>query len=113
MKPITVINGPFEPGGSAIIDRGFLVAPGIAMYVSSTHRQLWLQHVTVRDYDTCSGGIGVILSENVIRDDREIIAELYANLRGMDGFEFVCTVLVQNGVDIEMFPPEESILDET
>jgi hypothetical protein len=108
MTPITIINGPFEPSGAAIVDRGFLVAPGIAMYVSSTHRQLWLQHVTFRDTDTYAGGIGVILAEDVLRDDAEIIAELYATLRGMDGFEFVCRVLVQNGIDVEMYPPDEA-----
>lgn len=105
MKPITVINGPFEPGGKAIVDRGFLVAPGIAMYVSSTHNQLWLQHVRDRDADMFAGNLGVILTENVERDADELIAELYAKLCNMTGFEFVCTVLVQNGIDIEMYPP--------
>ncbi|MGG4142988.1 hypothetical protein ABEW34_07630 [Paenibacillus algorifonticola] len=111
MKPITVINGPYSEGGSVKIERAYLVSPSIAMYVSDGN--LWLDRVIPvpgRLYETYASDVGIILTEGVSGDVGALITAMYAALRSMDAFEFVVTVLLEIGIDLDWIPlpPDEA-----
>ncbi|KQN97597.1 hypothetical protein [Paenibacillus sp. Leaf72] len=111
MKPITVINGPYSEGGSVKIERAYLVSPSIAMYVSDGN--LWLDRVIPvpgRLFETYVSDAGIILTEEASGDAESLIATVYAALRSMDAFEFVTSVLLEIGIDLDRIPlpPDEA-----
>lgn len=118
MKKITIKWGPLTDGVYESFP-GMLFDDNYAMRVDRSHGcQLWIDRVVPGDdpgvYVTDLSVSGIVLAECIAnRADEDLMVDVYRKLRGMDGFEMVTCVLMPNGVDIEMFPPDESEEDET
>jgi len=113
MKPVTLLHGPHDETGELDVEQGVLVAEEYTMYVSAKHRQLWLDEVTPvpgRE-DTYAPIRGIIIAE----DFNGSIADVYRSLTEMSAFQFLTSVLIPIGIDLHIFPPDDSVwpTDET
>jgi hypothetical protein len=109
VRSITVLWGPLD--GEYIPASAILVTAHYAMFVIRKSNALWLEPVLPipgipNTYITDASASPVMLSENVPPDvdDADIIAKTYRMLTDMTGFDFVTRVLMDNGLDVELFP---------
>lgn len=106
---VTVLWGPLD--GEYVPAPGILVAAYYAMYV--VKGSLWFDRVlpvtnTASSCITDKSSCPVMLSDNVPHDAdyEDIIAKAYRMLTEMTAFDFVTRVLMETGVDVELFPLE-------
>lgn len=107
MTEITLL----DPIDDELVPRpAFLVAPGYAMGIVGG--ALWVDRVVPvpGDPTTFKGDGGLSLTWRIGRGN-ELVAEVYARLISMTGFDFVTQIMLHpdNAYDLEMYPDGKAL----